>query len=79
MTYLQNPDWTSVKAFTHLTQLVVTGHFQKFDYGRYTNEMMYGSSQPPHYNLSRLSIPTYFIRAHNDLVVTKEVRTIKFV
>ncbi|KAF2900849.1 hypothetical protein ILUMI_05338 [Ignelater luminosus] len=72
VTYLQNPDWTSVKAFTHLTQLVTTGNFQKYDYGKHANALIYGSTEPPHYNLSRLSIPTYFIRAQNDLVVTKE-------
>lgn len=72
VSFIQNADWTSIKCFTHLVQLVLSGNFQFFDYGPQTNADIYGTPQPPHYNLSRVAVPTYFVRGENDLIITKE-------
>lgn len=72
ISFLQNVDWVSIKGFTHLCQFVLKGRFQSYDYGAEKNKEIYGSPDPVFYNLTKMKVPTYFIRAHNDLITTKE-------
>ncbi|KAK5643365.1 hypothetical protein RI129_007210 [Pyrocoelia pectoralis] len=72
ITLLQNADAVSHRTLTHCTQLVLKGTLEYFDHGAETNLKVYGSTHPPHYNLSQLKVPTYLIRAPNDLIITKE-------
>lgn len=51
------------------------GKFEQFDYGRKKNMEIYGTYDPPAYDLSKFRIPVYLIRGENDLVCTKEVRS----
>uniref|UniRef100_A0A1Y1KSV4 AB hydrolase-1 domain-containing protein n=1 Tax=Photinus pyralis TaxID=7054 RepID=A0A1Y1KSV4_PHOPY len=69
---LQTADLISSKTLSHLIQLYSSGKFQSYDYGAYENEMKYNQPEPPSYDLSKMKIPTYFIRAENDMVITKE-------
>ncbi|KAF5289954.1 hypothetical protein FQR65_LT11701 [Abscondita terminalis] len=70
--FIQNPDWVSIKGFTHLVQFALKDRFESYDYGEKKNNEIYGTPHPIFYNLTKMKIPTYFIRAHNDLVTTKE-------
>lgn len=72
ISFIQNVDWLSIKELTHLCQFILKGKFQSYDYGLEKNKVIYGSSDPVFYNLTKMKVPTYFIRAHNDLVTTKE-------
>lgn len=69
---LQTADLISSQTLSHFVQLYSSGKFQSYDYGAYENKMKYNQSEPPSYDLSKMKIPTYFIRAKNDLVITKE-------
>lgn len=56
-------------------QLVTNGRkFVQYDYGKDENKEVYGTSEPPVYNLTRFSVSVYLIRSENDYLVTKEVR-----
>ncbi|KAF5291040.1 hypothetical protein FQA39_LY14473 [Lamprigera yunnana] len=71
ITIMQNADAVSYRTLTHNMQLVEKGNLDYFDYGVELNTLRYGSPYPPQYNLSLLQIPTYLIRAQNDLLITK--------
>lgn len=72
ISFLQVGDLISSKSLTHLIQIYLSGKFQNYDYGYEGNKRKYFQTEPPLYNLSNMKIPTYFIRAENDLVITKE-------
>ncbi|KAB0799468.1 hypothetical protein PPYR_07348 [Photinus pyralis] len=72
VTLLQNADAISFRTLTHCIQLVLNGTLAYFDHGAETNLKVYGSIHPPQYDLSQLKVPTYLIRALNDLIITKE-------
>ena len=45
------PAGTSDKCFEHFEQMLVTGEFKKFDYGKAAdNQKAYGSDKPPAYD-----------------------------
>ncbi|KAK4886695.1 hypothetical protein RN001_002966 [Aquatica leii] len=71
ITIIQNADATSYRTLSHCMQLVEKGNFDYYDFGTETNIIVYGSRYPPQYNLSLLQVPTYLIRAENDLLITK--------
>ncbi|KAF2901738.1 hypothetical protein ILUMI_04466 [Ignelater luminosus] len=72
VTLLHLIETSSVKTVTHLSQLMNSGRFQRFDYGTKENLKLYGSAEPPQYDLSKMRVPTYLIRANNDLTSTRE-------
>ncbi|KAF2901736.1 hypothetical protein ILUMI_04464 [Ignelater luminosus] len=73
ITLIQNSDAISIKTFSHISQLVINGRkFQQFDYGQNKNKEMYGTKEPPIYNLTEFRVPVYLIRSENDFLVTKE-------
>jgi len=47
----------------------ISGKFSKFDYGKEKNQIFYNSTEPPLYDLSRISIPIATFNASNDLFV----------
>jgi len=51
------PDWTSTKDVIHLTQLIKSGEFCKYDYGKAGNILRYGTKKPPIYPLSQMTVP----------------------
>ncbi|KAF5276496.1 hypothetical protein FQA39_LY06565 [Lamprigera yunnana] len=70
--FMQNADWASIKVFSHLSQFVHKDRFESYDYGVKENKKHYGSPFPIFYNLSKIRIPTYFIRGEEDYIITKE-------
>lgn len=42
--------------------------FRKFDYGLSKNLLVYGSTQPPKYNLERVKVPVYIFYSENDFL-----------
>ncbi|XP_053997911.1 uncharacterized protein LOC128886773 [Hylaeus anthracinus] len=60
------PAGTSIKAFTHYSQEIISGYFRQYDYGEQRNIEIYNSVEPPRYNLSTIAIPNTFIYAQND-------------
>ncbi|KAF2895438.1 hypothetical protein ILUMI_10736, partial [Ignelater luminosus] len=73
VTLIQNSDATSTKAMSHMIQLASNdGKFEQFDYGQKKNMEIYGTYDPPIYDLSKFRVPVYIIRGENDLLSTKE-------
>lgn len=69
------PAGTSVRNMARYGQSMKTEHFQKFDYGKQKNVAIYGSEEPPKYNLSAVTVPLVAIYGRNDgLVDTKDVK-----
>ncbi|EEB09971.1 Gastric triacylglycerol lipase precursor, putative [Pediculus humanus corporis] len=60
----------SVKGVNHYAQLVQSGKFRQYDYGKLKNFIQYGSVKPPDYNLKNITAPTYLYLGKNDLLST---------
>ena len=45
------PSGASLNSLLHFSQIMVADRFQKFDHGRFENNRIYGSPQPPTYNI----------------------------
>ncbi|CAK1590782.1 unnamed protein product [Parnassius mnemosyne] len=69
------PAGTSARNLAFYGQNVLSGKFQKYDYGPSKNEGVYGTVQPPLYNLNRINIPVVLIYGKNDVLVdSKDVQ-----
>ncbi|XP_046963435.1 lipase 1-like [Vanessa cardui] len=66
------PAGTSVHNIARYGQNIRSSNFQKFDYGSAQNLNIYGIKQPPHYNLSAVTIPSVVLYGNNDNLVDKE-------
>ncbi|KAJ8922164.1 hypothetical protein NQ315_004099 [Exocentrus adspersus] len=72
------PAGASTKQLIHYGQEIRSGKFRQFDYGFVCNMAMYGSLQPPIYNLSRITAPMGLYYAKNDwLVSVEDVKMLK--
>lgn len=60
------PAGTSSKDIVHFGQLVHSRDFRKFDYGTIKNKDLYGSFEPPAYNLSNVKAPVALHYGLND-------------
>ncbi|XP_020278819.1 lipase 3-like isoform X2 [Pseudomyrmex gracilis] len=60
------PAGASSKQLTHYNQLIYSKSFQKYDHGAKKNLTLYGSTEPPKYNLERLTVPIAIFYSHND-------------
>jgi lysosomal acid lipase/cholesteryl ester hydrolase len=73
------PSETSVKNMVHYTQLIRSGAFARYDYGKHGNEAAYGQPTPPPYDIGAIP-PTIPIQMHwggrDDLGDTKDVALI---
>ncbi|XP_047528903.1 gastric triacylglycerol lipase-like [Vanessa atalanta] len=68
------PAGTSVHNIARYGQSIRSSYFQKFDYGSAQNLNIYGTKQPPHYNLSAVTVPSVVLYGNNDnLVDTKDI------
>ena len=55
----QVPAGAPLKTILHFAQLMINGgQFLKFDYGGDKNIEMYGTENPPEYDLSLVNVPT---------------------
>ncbi|XP_047332900.1 triacylglycerol lipase 1 [Impatiens glandulifera] len=67
--YLQfEPHPSSTKNLKHLFQMIRKGTFSKFDYGRLKNMILYGSSEPPAFDVSLIpsSLPLWMAYGAED-------------
>ncbi|CAG5013359.1 unnamed protein product [Parnassius apollo] len=63
------PGGTSARNLAFFGQNVISGRFQKYNYGTRKNLELYGTVQPPIYNLNRTNIPVVLMYSENDLLV----------
>ncbi|CAH2234864.1 jg15352 [Pararge aegeria aegeria] len=64
---------TSWKTAVHFAQEITAGgRFQQFDYGKKDNLKVYGSEQPPEYDLSKITLPIKLFWAENDLLSSEK-------
>ncbi|XP_075985432.1 lipase 1-like [Anticarsia gemmatalis] len=69
------PAGTSVHNMARYGQSMKSNNFEKFNYGRDKNLQVYGSEEPPKYNLSAVTVPFVCIYGKNDgLVDTEDVK-----
>merc|ERR1719204_369861 len=52
------PAGTSTKTILHYSQMINSGKFNKYDYGKLGNMERYGTPHPPEYDLSKVRVPT---------------------
>lgn len=69
---------TSWKTTVHFAQEIMSdGRFQQFDYGVIGNIKHYGTSKPPEYDLSKITLPITLFWSKNDLLSDeKDVMTL---
>uniref|UniRef100_A0A6B0VCD9 Lipase n=1 Tax=Ixodes ricinus TaxID=34613 RepID=A0A6B0VCD9_IXORI len=60
------PAGTSVRAMVHYSQILISGRFQKFDFGENRNQLIYGTSTPPEYDVSRVVVPVALFWSEGD-------------
>lgn len=53
--------------------IIHTGKFQKFHYNETKNMEMYGSQQPPEYDLSKITANIHILYGTNDRIAPAEV------
>ncbi|KAK8400724.1 hypothetical protein O3P69_002492 [Scylla paramamosain] len=62
------PAGSSVHTINHFAQIVLSGKFQKYDYGLLGNLNHYGQNKPPEYNLSAVTTPVGLFWGQTDWV-----------
>ncbi|KAJ8922570.1 hypothetical protein NQ315_007600 [Exocentrus adspersus] len=60
------PAGAATKQFLHYAQEINSGKFRQYDFGKKLNKQDYGSSNPPDYDLSKITAPVYLIYSKND-------------
>lgn len=72
------PAGTSIFTVTHYLQEIMSGNFQKYDYGVKGNLEKYNSTSPPEYNLNNVTVPVALFSSENDwLAAPKDVEKLK--
>ncbi|XP_055615660.1 lipase 1-like [Toxorhynchites rutilus septentrionalis] len=64
-----SPAGASTKQMMHFVQLVRSGLFRQYDYGKKGNQQSYNDWKPPNYNLSVSSAPVQIFYGLNDWMV----------
>ncbi|XP_026668832.1 lipase 1-like [Ceratina calcarata] len=72
------PAGGSIKQLTHYGQLVKSGNFRQYDYGKDKNLEIYNSTEPPEYNISRIITPIAMFWGENDWLSTR-IDVVRFV
>lgn len=62
------PAGASAKQIIHYSQSILSGSFRKFDYGPTENLKLYGSTQPPKYDLEKIKVPVAIYYSENDFL-----------
>lgn len=60
------PAGTSTHTVIHFLQLMKSGKFRQFDFGKRRNLRKYGSDQPPGYDLSKVTAKVGLFYGQND-------------
>lgn len=67
------PNAVSVRQLFHFIQLMRSNEFRKFDYeDERRNVAVYGQKEPPSYNLTQVTAPTFFHYSMGDETATAE-------
>ncbi|XP_011171050.2 lipase 3 [Solenopsis invicta] len=66
------PAGSSVQAFEHYYQNILTKNFRQYDYGMDENYRRYQQKTPPEYNLKKVTAPIVLFYAENDFLVSKQ-------
>ncbi|KAJ3658396.1 hypothetical protein Zmor_010136 [Zophobas morio] len=66
------PSGAGLKQYVHYGQLVRDGGFRQWNYGTEKNLEVYGTENPPDYDLSLITTPVAFYYAKNDGLITVE-------
>ncbi|XP_026482357.1 lipase 3-like [Ctenocephalides felis] len=66
------PAGASTKQLLHYAQLIKSGNFEKYDYGWFKNNQIYGQASPPKYDLKKLTAPTYLYYSDKDKMVAPQ-------
>ena len=59
---------TSVRTLLHYFQLVNSGKFENYDFGRRKNMAVYGRKTPPDYSLESVTAPCALYSGKNDFL-----------
>lgn len=60
------PGGSSTKQLLHYGQEIVSGKFQKFDYGQKKNKEVYGTKMPPEYPVGKITAPVALFYCEED-------------
>ncbi|XP_045452688.1 lipase 3-like [Melitaea cinxia] len=60
------PAGASTRNIRHIGQGVASHEFRKYDYGSNVNSMIYGQSEPPKYNLTKVEVPVVLYYSEED-------------
>ncbi|XP_068084386.1 uncharacterized protein [Anabrus simplex] len=63
----------SSRTVRHFLQIIGSGSFRHMSYGPEVNMQMYGSLEPPEYNLSLVTVPSVLVHADGDIVVDSDL------
>ncbi|XP_011562909.3 lipase member M [Plutella xylostella] len=73
--YFHFPAGTSLKTLSWLGQLIEKKTYQKFDYGAKKNMELYQCETAPHYDVSKMTVPTVtFHGKHDHLVDSRDMK-----
>ncbi|CAG9861082.1 unnamed protein product [Phyllotreta striolata] len=67
----QIPGGTSLRTLTFLTESS-RNRFRKYDYGIGKNRYLYGTDEPPEYDLKNIKVPVYIMFASNDWSISRQ-------
>jgi len=62
------PAGGSFDTMVHYAQMIQSGKFRQYDYGRAKNILIYNSMEPPEYNLTNITIPIALFYGPGDLL-----------
>ncbi|KAJ0173918.1 hypothetical protein K1T71_010064 [Dendrolimus kikuchii] len=69
------PAGTSTRTIKHFGQAVASHEFRKYDYGYENNKKVYGTPEPPKYEMNKVQMPTYVYHSEEDwLAHPKDVK-----
>lgn len=62
----RTPAGTSTRTILHYIQLIKSGFFRRFDYGKTSNLKHYFLEEPPNYELEKITVPISLISSGSD-------------
>ncbi|XP_050551161.1 uncharacterized protein LOC118266188 [Spodoptera frugiperda] len=66
------PSNTSAKVIKQYAQGVASNEFRRYDYGPYINWQVYGSEEPPKYNIAEVQVPVTLYYSEEDWLASPE-------
>ncbi|XP_069680361.1 lipase 3-like [Periplaneta americana] len=67
------PAGSSTKVINHYSQMVKSGRFRQYDYGKMENKRRYGSASPPEYKLHNVKVPVSLHYSDHDALSPRTV------